>query len=284
MNFKRILNWLIVVATIALVFAPVISSQLKREVARWHLAAAANAIDVYDGNPDVYVDRARKWVDDVGSLRDYWIVRTLQALDANSSLPVSEVIKEAVAKDELNYSIRWVAMGRLVGKGDFSEVIRILETGRTETLLSIPYDLNSLAYFRSLEITDLDQALEDINEALKQQPDTPAFHDTKAWVLFQMGRNSKALEHADMALDIIEKRESQSWGYQISQFFETLFDDGPDDDEVLTQENTDGYLWSKGVMRYHRARILEALGRTDRAERDWDWLREHNLPLDDRLY
>jgi len=42
--------------------------------------------------------------------------------------------------------------------------------------------------------------------------------------------------------------------------------------------------WSRGVMRYHRAKILEKLGRVEESEADWKWIEENRLPPDDRLH
>jgi hypothetical protein len=52
----------------------------------------------------------------------------------------------------------------------------------------------------------------------------------------------------------------------------------------LTQYNVDKLTWSRGVLRYHRAMILEKLGRTDEANSDWKWIEEKRLPPDDRLH
>ncbi len=55
-------------------------------------------------------------------------------------------------------------------------------------------------------------------------------------------------------------------------------------DTYLTSETADLSIWTRGVMRYHRAKILEKLGRSEEAKADWDWLKEQNLPPDDRLH
>ncbi len=52
----------------------------------------------------------------------------------------------------------------------------------------------------------------------------------------------------------------------------------------LTPSSTSQMTWSRGVIRYHRAKILEKLGRTDEADADWKWLEENRFPPDDRLH
>ncbi len=52
----------------------------------------------------------------------------------------------------------------------------------------------------------------------------------------------------------------------------------------LTELTADPILWTRGVIRYHRAKILEKLGRSEEARADWDYLERNQLPPDDRLH
>jgi hypothetical protein len=53
---------------------------------------------------------------------------------------------------------------------------------------------------------------------------------------------------------------------------------------VLTRREAGEILWGQGAVHYHRAKILEALGRTAEAEQEFQWLRDRKLPTDDRLF
>ncbi len=55
-------------------------------------------------------------------------------------------------------------------------------------------------------------------------------------------------------------------------------------ENYLTRSRTTALTWSIGVLHYHRAVILEKLGRSEEAEVDWKWLEENRLPPDDRLH
>lgn len=56
------------------------------------------------------------------------------------------------------------------------------------------------------------------------------------------------------------------------------------EDGLLTAPEAGQLLWSAGVCHYHRAKILEGLGRSEQAEPDWQWLKQNKLPADDRLH
>jgi tetratricopeptide (TPR) repeat protein len=69
------------------------------------------------------------------------------------------------------------------------------ETVLRESLASAPRNrflLNSLAYLNACRGLKLEEALEMADAALKQAPDSPAYQDTKGWVLFRLGRPAEA--------------------------------------------------------------------------------------------
>ncbi len=59
---------------------------------------------------------------------------------------------------------------------------------------------------------------------------------------------------------------------------------GTEEKSYLTESTADPTIWTRGVIRYHRAKILEKLGRSDEARADWDYLESNRLPPDDRLH
>ncbi len=184
--------------------------------------------------------------------------------------------------------------------------------------------LNAMAYGRALARVELEQALTDINEALGYRPDDPDLRDTRAWVYYQMGRYEEALADADFAVRAKESPSIASWSQRLldwlqtaaastetrapvkqptspdakpapeaepEQISETETQDGAPPvvkldapDNYLTPSTTTIGMWSRGVVRYHRAKILEKLGRLEEAEADWKWIEENRLPPDDRLH
>ena len=77
---KEAWNWLIVLATLTLVLGPVVADQFRLEMARWQLAAAANALPANVRLAESRVAQAGQWVDDLTDLRDYWLYRTQRAI------------------------------------------------------------------------------------------------------------------------------------------------------------------------------------------------------------
>ncbi len=66
-----------------------------------------------------------------------------------------------------------------------------------DALAAFPYDpeiLNFVAYLWSERGINLKQALQFINVVLEQEPDNPAFLDTKGWILHKSGRHYEALQ------------------------------------------------------------------------------------------
>lgn len=289
---QRAINTVIVVATVLIVLAPIGARQLSGELSRWHLAAAANAIELDEGDPDESLKLARDSHADLESTHDYWLFRVKKALDADSTrLP--NLIREAQGKISTASQIGFYALRHTEANGEFGITVELYEICITPRDRQNPHILNQLAYMRSLAILDLDTALADIDRALEEFPKRGAFRDTRAWVLFQMGRPLEALADVEQAIESIESRNANPWTEVVesakeltSELQTQLFGERekPQDLEPLPRSQVDELIWQDGVIRYHRAKILESLGRDEEAEPDWQWIREHRLPPDDRLY
>ena len=282
---SRFLNIAIVLATVGLVCAPVLRNQFATEVARWYLADAANRISAGE-DIQRQLTQAEYWSGDVTGLRDYWLLRTELALTA-APADVEKVIRDAVARDKSNCTIGLEASNSLSRTANFAEAAAVLEASCVDDMRETPERLNQLSYFRALAASDLDQALRDINQALELRPEEPASRDTRAWVLFQMGKPLEAIKDADFAVKEFDKfTTSEFYGETLGWLEKQLA--GPPEprsaDGILTQREAGEPLWSRGVIHYHRAKILEALGRSEEAEAEFQWLRERKLPTDGRAF
>lgn len=276
---------LVVVGTIGLVLAPVIADQFRTEVARWYLAAATNRI-VAERDIAHQVEQAKRWAGDVTELRDYWIVRAEQAL-ADSPDGVAEVVSQAVAQNKLNFFLADSYSQRLADNRFFSQAVAVLEAGAIPELENSPGRLNNLAYFRALAGIDLDEALVDINRGLESNPNDAGKRDTRAWVLYQMGKPQLAIEDADFAVSATTPQAEAGWLDRLLAWLEEhmLTHREPEGStKVFTRREAGEQLWAVGTLFFHRAKILEALGRTEEAERDFQWLRERHLPTDDSIF
>lgn len=157
---------------------------------------------------------------------------------------------------------------------------------------------NLLAYCRSLAMTDLKQALIEIDLALKKD-NNPALFDTKGWVLYQSGKYDEALSYANQAVngfsDEIKSNAPGLFKLLAEPRAPTLFapktklesppdTKGQESQSPTSSPNTMQLALAEmaknfAVVRLHRARILEGLGRTEEAKRDLDWI--HSLGIED---
>ncbi len=282
---SRFLNIAIVLATIAVVATPVVHDQFRDEVARWYLASAANRVATgLDIQPQL--KQAERWGDDLSSLRDYWWLRAEQAL-ADSPDKLASVIEQAVARDKTNVDIGIKFARRLSNNSLFHEATAVLEATCIDELRQQPGILNELAYYRSLSARELDRALKDINQALQDEPDAAELRDTRGWVLFQMGKPHEAIDDADYAVKAFDGLGPSGMVEETLFWLEQRLAGPPEPraaDDVLSRREAGELLWGRGAVHYHRAKILEALGREEEAQAEFNWLRERKLPTDERVF
>jgi tetratricopeptide (TPR) repeat protein len=71
--------------------------------------------------------------------------------------------------------------------------------------------LNGLAYARALADVELEQALKNANEAVRREPRSPMFLDTRGYIFYRLGELGKASDDLDVAVD----RFRQIWESEI---------------------------------------------------------------------
>ena len=237
-------------------------------------------------------------------------VQTLQA--AMASNPENPKFRELANQIAETLSLR----------DDFASTLEAHKLWLGEKFDRNANNLNSYAYARALAKVELDQALVDINEALGFYPNEPALRDTRAWVYYQLGRYEEAFADADFSVkaqetpsmtnwwdstleSLLETKELSSTAKQEAATDSSVASDEPVAAEVtgiasegdqppivmldppknyLTRSQISASVWSLGVMRFHRAMILEKLGRSEDAEADWKWIEDNRLPPDERLH
>ncbi|MFO0942619.1 MAG: hypothetical protein U0930_17930 [Pirellulales bacterium] len=120
---------------------------------------------------------------------------------------------------------------------------------------------------------------------MDMQPKEFSFLDTRAWILFRTGLLPEALNDADAAVNAVDSLVDQT----ENSFWNSLFlmasgePEPTNEDGVLTRLEAGQLIWSAGVIHYHRAKILDGLGRDDQSKSDWEWLKKRKLPMDDRV-
>lgn len=117
---------------------------------------------------------------------------------------------------------------------------------------------NDMAYFSALLGDHLDDALKQVEKALAERPEEPAFLDTRGYILHRMGRNEEALADVQEAVETLEKAGAPSMGPQARKAF--------------------------AVIVYHRSLIYDALGKSVEALQDRERVRELGFQPDERLF
>lgn len=290
MKSNAILNGFIVVLTVSLVIWPLFGGfRLSDETAKWHLAAAANSVRSDPAASDASLEKARQSSKDVEQLIDYWLVVIEKAFESDpESLP--NLLAKAVSKNERWFSPLAIETAiRLEEKKEYFLAIETIERTASQAYRDEPVIRNMLAYWRSLADIELEDALEDINIAMESIPENPtpmmllqaiAYRDTRGWVLHKLGRNEEAIEDANYA---VEKRMGLDNSGLAGVINRTLTQLGVEEPPPSEDQKASESDFSLGVLRYHRAKILQALERMEEANKDFDWLKKHNLPIDDSL-
>jgi tetratricopeptide (TPR) repeat protein len=298
-------NWstiAIVIAMIALVVGPVL---IPRELSRWYLAAAANAYRNGDRTLGAhYVARAIEWDESVVNDRGFWIAQ----MDKTDPDKVLDLLEKAIQADPRRAIVARRVAFVFIDAFDYQRAVRALKMAFPDGQPWDAEDLNMLAYLRAQARVELDQALKDINQALGMIPDEPGMLDTKAWVLHGMGRDREALGILDEALQTLEKKvvpaKAESAAKNESAKTESAQTEsaaGQSDESDQTSELTlsteqlrkrilsaearlGREMWTVAIMRFHRLRIYEALGQSQEAQQEREWLREHDVPIVDELF
>lgn len=192
----------IVSTTIGLVVAPVL---IPYEVARWYVAAAANAYRADDSDrAERLLTRAATWDADIRDSTDY-VLAKLSKEHWNSADEQLDLLEQVIKSNpNLAVEARGVAE-EFESRYEFQQAIRAfklaLPTGKPRTAA----DKNRLAYIRALAGIELDEALIDVRSAIKELGRDPSLLDTEAWVLHAQGHDIEALALMNEAIDKTEK-------------------------------------------------------------------------------
>ena len=207
MSSGTFVNRMILAAAIGLPVGPVIADYFgPATTARWMLAKAANEFD--QGNvveAQKLLEDAYKKSPDIAADRNF--LRQLDRVEANNdSSAVSsfyvDLWEQRIGRIE-NPAIRAEAAlaisSLLSNRKKFDDAARILNLNLSPFEERTAVQNNQMAYMRALAGKDLEQALIEIDMAIKTA-ENESFLDTKGWVLHRMGRNEEALVVMDKSL------------------------------------------------------------------------------------
>jgi len=136
-----------------------------------------------------------------------------------------------------------------------------------------PQALNQRAYIRALAGMELEQGLEDIEQALAAaHHDDPEFIDTRGYLRLRLGKFQDALSDFDNAI----------LGWEQSR--PRLGGDGTELDRWVYVQRLRDYTRNLAVMRHHRGEAYEKLGKSKEAKQDFEWAEQHGYnPADGNM-
>jgi len=303
---------MILAAAIGLPVGPVIADYFgPATTARWMLAKAANEFD--QGNvveAQKLLEDAYKKSPDIAADRNF--LRQLDRVEANNeSSAVSsfyvDLWEQRIGQIE-NPAIRseaaFAISSLLSNRKKFDDAARILTVNLPPLEERTAVQNNQMAYMRALAGKDLEQALIEIDMAIKTA-ENESFLDTKGWVLHRMGRNEEALVVMDKSLAklteawsanpklercLVRIEELQAQPAAEPATAEPAAAESANAESVVSSRTkgwgVDALLeefpeLSRGLpetleiyatLRYHRLRICEALGKTQEVAREAAWL------------
>ena len=325
MSSGTFVNRMILAAAIGLPVGPVIADYFgPATTARWMLAKAANEFD--QGNvveAQKLLEDAYKKSPDIAADRNF--LKQLDRVEANNeSSAVSsfyvDLWEQRIGRIE-NPAIRAEAAlaisSLLSNRKKFDDAARILNLNLPPFEERTAVQNNQMAYMRALAGKDLEQALVEIDMAIKTA-ENESYLDTKGWVLHRMGRNEEALVVMDKSL----AKLTEAWNanpklerclVRIGELQAEPVATEPVATEPVATEpvatepvvsskakgwGVDALLeefpeLSRGLpetleiyatLRYHRLRICEALGKTQEVARETAWLHAFSKKELDELF
>jgi len=295
MNSGSFFNKIILLAAISLPVVPVIQDYFgPSTVARWMLAKAANEFD--QGNvaqAQQLLEAAYAKSEDLATDRNFW--KQLERIQASedsgqSSSFITSIWEKRIRQIEnpkARSEVAFVISSMLSNRKQFDDAVRILDEYLPSLDERTPTQNNQIAYMRALAGKDLEQALIEIDRAIKTM-ENESFLDTKGWVLHRMGRNEEALvamnqsltklleawssnnnlEKCLIRIDELLKQDPQAASQQAKGWgIDALLNEFPELSRGLPE-----LLDMHATLRYHRMRICESLGKTDDVHADAAWL------------
>jgi tetratricopeptide (TPR) repeat protein len=274
---RRISRWM-TVALLVVVLGPVAWRWWPKEVARWYSALATERQLDGDAAAAEQALTAALWWDpesaalfrqrgdlftDQGqyerALEDY-----CRALELNPE-DTANRFKRSIALQYLGRHAEAVE--------DWLQIKATLE-GRGQAAFA--WALNGLAYARALGSTDLDRALEEVNQALQFGSRSPevraAMLDTRGYIQVLRGEYEAARADLDRAIDSMEVILAAATGFKSH----------PDAREH--QQDLERLKHHVAVMVYHRALLFEQLGEDELAARDLRRVRRLGHEPGERLF
>ena len=311
-KMKKYLTAVIIAAACALALGPLCAGFLGPSWrARWLLAWAAN--EYQNGHLDEAeksLRRAGELSSEIATDPEFWKLKFEIVFNKEkpSDEAVSGLFEESMSQisaapklQQANIATYVAELFRLSRENDLA--VEILDRFYAPISEREASENNTIAYFRSLTRKGLETALMEIDAALVADKKSRAeFLDTKAWVLHGLNRDELALPFAEEAIKKLKSQEERFSNVRQADriaFHNLLFSDVVASEEVAIVPNRldelkkrfpyvnpmeiDGLARKIAALRFHRACILDELGRTEESDLDYAWLDSFGFTETDKL-
>ena len=309
---KKYLTAVIIVAVCTLALGPLCTGFLGPAWrARWMLAWAANEYqNGHLGEAEKTLRGASELSSEIATDPEFWKLKfeivfnkKKPSVEAVSGLfeESASQISAAPKPQQANLATYVAEMFRLNREND--RAVEILDRFYPPFLKREAAENNMIAYLRSLTKKGLETALMEIDAALVADGKSrEEFLDTKAWVLHGLDRDELALPFAEEAIKKLHSRNEQPGNIRPADrlaFHDLLFLDVVASDETADVPNRleelkkrfsyvnpleiEGIARKIAALRFHRACILDELGRTKESDLDYAWLDAFGFTETDKL-
>ena len=267
-------------AVLLLLFAvgvavPIVFYWLSSEQAKWRIAAAqAKWLDGDLPGAISVLDIAALEFPETAAIYEQRIQFYLEAKEFELALADAQRLIELDSNSTTALGLKSQALHHL-GKHD--EAIKVCEEMRRlaeeEWIGNAPNALNSLAYAQAIANTQLNEALGNIDEALRLAGDNPAMLDTRGFVKYRLGDTKAAREDIDRAVEVLEKFVA----YQETQA-------RSDVRSYQSEANRASYHQALAVMLYHRSLVYDQLELSEKAKVDRERVRALGFEPNEQLF
>ncbi len=315
---------LFVLFVLSLVIVPVIVAYSPIERARWLVAAADNALEnpkeqrkVSMQKAKVLLEQAKKSYPEIENSLEFARTSLFVAHNEELSLAIdsldfspesvpltTEQLDRAMSVVTLSSPLMKAHVANVLGDvllkmKDYDSAYQILVAGYPTQEKRDAEQRNNLAYYAALANRDLETALEDIEKAMSGKKlgtsEFPMYLDTKAWILFRAQRFEEALTAIDSSIEEYAKDFKETpYKPSVKAIFQDLFNQNPPFTKRPIGDKFDPFeqfspqirqiLKLIVVTHYHRAEILEGLGRIEEADAEYTWLVDRGFHDFDQLY
>lgn len=266
----------VVAAAVMLVVVPVLVTEMPREVARWYAAAAdemqlENKLDA----ATAYVGKAITWDPDDLSLYHQRAKIELQAKQWTAALQDCDRVRQLDPESSEVPAIRIAALQHLGRHAEgIAEAKRVVRLSDEDDPAQRSAALNTLAYTRAVANRELQEGLEDAEQAIRLLGNSVSTVDPEGYLWF--GRAVSALQNKDndLALTCLNEAAKRATALykQNSDRLRAL--------SVLPQLAID-YARRVAMLKaqlcgvlYQRAELLDELKRPEDAKRDRQRVKE----------